>query len=121
LPPDGLGDFSWKVFVGEKFQALASRRRSFPEQGEQPVVLISHSDICARSAVVNIPYCTSQRQSCRPKPQEVLLNGEDGMDWETFGDCSCLYAVKSADLFDRREHVTLEHRRQIRAKIREDS
>ena len=94
-------------------------RYRFPEQGEHPVVLISHPDICARSAVVNILYCTSQRQSRRPKPQEVMLNGEDGMDWETFCDCSCLYVVKSADLFDRRGHVTLERRRQIRAKIRD--
>ena len=37
-----------------------------------------------------------------------MLNGADGMDWQTFCDCSCLYAVKSADLFGKRGHVTLE-------------
>jgi hypothetical protein len=82
------------------------------------VVLISHPDICARSAVVNVMFCTSQRQSRMPYPHEVMLNGEDGMDWETFCDCSCLYAVKSADLFGKRGHVTLERRRRIRANIR---
>jgi mRNA-degrading endonuclease toxin of MazEF toxin-antitoxin module len=85
--------------------------------GEHPVVLISHPDICARSAVVNVMFCTSQRQSRRPYPHEVMLNGEDGMDWETFCDCSCLYAVKSSALFAKRGHVTLERRRQIRAHI----
>ena len=94
-------------------------RYVFPDKGgEHPVVLISHPDICARSAVVNVIFCTSQRQSRRPYPHEVMLNGEDGMEWETFCDCSCLYAVKSADLFGIRGHVTLERRRQIRAKIR---
>jgi mRNA-degrading endonuclease toxin of MazEF toxin-antitoxin module len=94
-------------------------RFNFPARGgEHPVVLISHPDICARSAVVNVLFCTSQRQSRRPYPHEVMLNGEDGMDWETFCDCSCLYAVKSSDLFDKRGHVTVERRRQIRSHIR---
>jgi mRNA-degrading endonuclease toxin of MazEF toxin-antitoxin module len=94
-------------------------RYNFPDKGgEHPVVLISHPDICARSAVVNVLFYTSQRQSRRPYPHEVMLNGEDGMDWETFCDCSCLYAVKSADVFGKRGRVTLERRRQIRANIR---
>lgn len=94
-------------------------RFNFPEKGgEHPVVLISHPDICARSAVVNVMFCTSQRQSRRPYAHEVMLNGEDGMDWETFCDCSCLYAVKFSDLFGKRGRVTLERRRQIRSNIR---
>jgi mRNA-degrading endonuclease toxin of MazEF toxin-antitoxin module len=95
-------------------------RYQFPEKGgEHPVIIISHPDICARSAVVNVLFCTSQRQSRRPYPHEVMLNGEDGMDWETFCDCSCLYAVKSADLFGKRGHVVPERKRQIRNRIRE--
>jgi mRNA-degrading endonuclease toxin of MazEF toxin-antitoxin module len=94
-------------------------RYNFQDKGgEHPVVLISHPDICARSAVVNVLFCTSQRQSRRPYPHEVMLNGEDGMDWETFCDCSCLYAVKSSNLFGKRGRVTLERRRQIRASVR---
>src|SRR5687767_14470380 len=87
--------------------------------GEHPVVLISHPDICARAAVVNVLFCTSQRQGRRAHPHEVLLNGADGMDWETFCDCSCLYAVKSAELSRKRGRVSLERRRQIRARIKE--
>jgi mRNA-degrading endonuclease toxin of MazEF toxin-antitoxin module len=95
-------------------------RCNFPEKGgEHPVVLISHPDVCARSTVVNVLFCTSQRQSRRPYRHEVMLNGSDGMDWESFCDCSCLYAVKSADLFGRRGHVTLERRLQIRTRIRD--
>ena len=94
-------------------------RYNFPDKGEHPVVLISHPDICARAAVVNVLFCTSQRQSRQPRPHEVMLNGADGMDWESFCDCSVLYAVKSSDLFGKRGRVTLERRREIRAKVRD--
>jgi mRNA-degrading endonuclease toxin of MazEF toxin-antitoxin module len=86
--------------------------------GEHPVVLISHPDICARAKVVNVLFCTSQRQSRQPYPHEVMLNGADGMDWETFCDCSTIYAVKSASLFGKRGRVSLERRRTVRTKLR---
>src|SRR5687767_2593659 len=95
-------------------------RFNFPDKGgEHPVILISHPDICARAVVVNVLFCTSQRQSRIPRPHEVMLNGADGMDWETLCDCAVIYAVKSADLFGKRGRVTLERRREIRAKMRE--
>jgi hypothetical protein len=82
------------------------------------VIIISHDDFCA-GAVINVLYCTSQRQSRRPKPYEILLNGEDGMDWETLCDCSTFYSIPSAGLFNKRGRVSLERRRQIRGKIRD--
>src|SRR3954464_10618432 len=94
-------------------------RYTFPDKGEHPVVLVSHPDICARATVVNVLFCTSQRQSRAPRSREVMLNGADGMDWETLCDCAVFYAVKSADLFGKRGRVTLERRREIRAKVRE--
>ena len=91
----------------------------FPGKGAHPVVLISHPDICARSKVVNVLFCTSQRQNRRAHEHEVMLNGEDGMDWETFCDCSVMYAVPSDQLFHGRGHVALERRRAIRALVRD--
>jgi len=41
-------------------------RFRFPDKGEHPVVIISHPDRCARSALVNVLFCTSQRQSRQP-------------------------------------------------------
>jgi hypothetical protein len=52
-------------------------RFDFPGKGEHPVVLISHPNRCARGALVNVLYCTRQRQSRQPYPYEVLLNGAD--------------------------------------------
>ena len=95
-------------------------RYAFTEKGgEHPVVLISHPDICARSKVVNVLFCTSQRQSRKPYPHEVMLNGADGLDRETFCDCSVIYAVKSDQLFNKRGLVSLERRRAIRASLRD--
>ena len=87
--------------------------------GEHPVVLISHPDICARQKYVNVLFCTSQRQSRRPYPNEVMLDPADGLDWETFCDCSIMWAVESSKLFGRRGRVTLGRRRAIRALIRD--
>lgn len=94
-------------------------RFKFPQKGEHSVVLISHPDICARQSRINVLYCTSQRQSRQPKPFEVMLNGADGFDWETFCDCSVMYLVPANELFGRRGVVSLERRRQIRAKVRD--
>ncbi len=93
-------------------------RFNFPGKGEHPAIVISRSDLCARS-VVNILFCTSQRQSRAAKPFEVLLNGADGMDWETFCDCSVLWSVPTAGLFGKRGQVTLERRRAIRSMVRD--
>lgn len=94
-------------------------RFAFPKQGEHPVVLISHPDRCARGEVLNVLYCTSQRQSRPPKPFEVVLDAADGMDWETLCDCSLMYSVPSAGLFGRRGRVTLDRRNAIRDKVRD--
>jgi mRNA-degrading endonuclease toxin of MazEF toxin-antitoxin module len=93
-------------------------RFNFPGKGEHPVVIISHDDFC-EGAVINVLYCTSQRQNRRPKPYEILLNGVDGMDWETLCDCGTFYSIPSAGLFNKRGRVSLERRRQIRGKIRD--
>jgi hypothetical protein len=93
-------------------------RFNFPNKGEHPIVLISHPDFCARS-VVNVLFCTSQRQSRPPRPFEVMLDKADGLDWETFCDCSVLWSVPSEGLFNKQGYVTLERRREIRGKIRD--
>ena len=94
-------------------------RFNFGERGEHPCVLISSSELCARSKYINILYCTSQRQSRPPKPHEVLLNGADGLDRETFVDCSALWLVESEKLYGQRGTVTHARRNAIRDKLRD--
>ncbi|HWN95102.1 MAG TPA: type II toxin-antitoxin system PemK/MazF family toxin [Methylomirabilota bacterium] len=89
----------------------------FPGRGEHPAVLISHPDRCARASVVNMLYCTSQRQSRSARENEILLNGSDGLDWETFCVCDHLYSVEASQLVRKRGRVTAERRRAIRRKL----
>jgi mRNA-degrading endonuclease toxin of MazEF toxin-antitoxin module len=94
-------------------------RYDFPGRGEHPCVIISHPDMAARSEYLNVLYCTSQRQNRMPKPVEILLDEADGLDWETFVNCSTIWLVASEDLFDKRGRVSLERRNAIRDKFRD--
>jgi mRNA-degrading endonuclease toxin of MazEF toxin-antitoxin module len=87
--------------------------------GSHPVVLISHPDRCKRMKYINVLFCTSQRQNRQPYPYEVLLDAADGLDWETFCDCSMLWAVDASKLTHHRGQVTPERRNAIREKIRD--
>jgi mRNA-degrading endonuclease toxin of MazEF toxin-antitoxin module len=89
----------------------------FPGKGPHPVVLISHPDRCERGAIVNVLYCTSQRQARSAKATEVLLDRADGFDWETFVACDLIYAVPSEALTQRRGSISRERRRAIRGKL----
>ena len=91
----------------------------FADKGLHAAVLISHPDYCAKSNWINVLFCTSQRQSRAPYPYEIMLNTEDGFNWETFCDCSIMWVVDSSKLIRQRGHVVLERRRAIRAKLRD--
>ena len=47
------------------------------------------------------------------------MDAADGLDWETFCDCSVLYAIASDKLVAQRGEVTLERRNEIRDKLRD--
>ena len=91
----------------------------FADKGPHPVVLISHPDICSKAKYVNVLFCTSQRQSRKPYPWEVMLNSADGLNWESFCDCSTLWVAESSKLANHRGFVTLERRRAIRRQIKD--
>lgn len=69
--------------------------------------------------MVNVLYCTSQRHSRKPRPYEVMLNGAEGFDWETFCNCAQILLVPNEKLVGRRGRVSLERRRQIRQRIKD--
>src|SRR5437868_13203454 len=86
----------------------------FHGKGVHPVVLISHPDRCERGDVVNVLYCTSQRQARMAKESEVLLDRADGLDWETFVRCDLIYAVPSKELVTEPGAVSRARRWAIR-------
>ena len=87
--------------------------------GEHPVVIISNPDRVGRAKLVNVLYCTTQRQSRPPGPDEVLLNSADGLDWETYCRCDHIFSVEREQLKRRPKpaSVSAPRRRQIAARI----
>ena len=89
----------------------------FPEAGSHPAVIVSHPDRAARAAWVNVLLCSSQKSNRSPQEHEVMLNGADGLDWETLCRCDLLWLVERTKLHHCRGSVSRERRKQIVEKI----
>jgi len=85
----------------------------FDEAGPHPVVIVSHPDRVARAPLVNVLIGSSQRASREPRENEVLLNGADGLDWETLVKCDLVYLVEKEHLYRRRGSVGTVRRRAL--------
>lgn len=86
----------------------------FPH-GLHPCVIISRTDRCQNPAYqfVNILACQSVRATRQAKGPEVLLDVEDGMDWETIVKCDFVWVADKASLTRHRGSVSEERRRTI--------
>ncbi|MCW5556574.1 MAG: type II toxin-antitoxin system PemK/MazF family toxin [Verrucomicrobiae bacterium] len=89
----------------------------FAEAGPHPAVIVSHPDRVARAPLVNVLIGSSQRASREPRENEVLLNGADGLDWETLVKCDLMYLVEKERLYRLRGTVTATHRRALVQRI----
>ena len=85
----------------------------FPEAGLHPAVIISSKERIARKPWVSVLLGSSQRASRAPDATEVLLNGAEGLDWETLIKCDLIHAVRKSDLRGKRGEVSPLRRRQI--------
>ena len=82
-----------------------------------PAVIVSHPDRVANKPEVTVLLCASQRALRPPKPNEVILDENDGLDWPTLCKCDLLYTIQKSHLATRRGAVSTERRRQIIATI----
>ena len=85
----------------------------FAEAGPHPAVIVSHPDRAARAPLVNVLIGSSQRASRPARENEVVLNGADGLDWETLVKCDLLYLVEKERLYGRRGSVGTVRRRAL--------
>jgi mRNA-degrading endonuclease toxin of MazEF toxin-antitoxin module len=85
----------------------------FAEAGSHPAVVVSHPDRVALAPLVNVLICSSQRATRVPRENEVLLNGADGLDWETLVKCDLMYLVEKDRLYRRRGSVGAVRRRAL--------
>jgi hypothetical protein len=90
----------------------------FPH-GAHPAVILSPYDRCVNPDIetVNVIGCSSKRTNRLPEEHEVMLNGADGMEWETLARCDVMYLAKKSELVRKRGAVTHERRRMIGEKI----
>jgi len=82
-----------------------------------PVVIVSHPDRVANKAEVSVLACSSKAATRSPRPNEVVLDEADGLDWPTLCKCDLIYAVPKAELQQRRGRVSDARRRQIIATL----
>ena|SRR5438067_908264 len=78
-----------------------------------PAVIVSHPERVANKTEVTVLMCSSKRTSRGAKPNEVILDENDGLEWPTLCRCDLLYTVPKAELKHRRGSVTPERRRAI--------
>ena len=78
-----------------------------------PAVIVSHPQRVAAKPEVNVVMCSSQEASRPPRPNEVLLDQADGLDWPTLCKCDLLLDVARSELKHHRGHVTAPRRKQI--------
>jgi hypothetical protein len=90
----------------------------FPH-GSHPAVIIAPEARCTNDQIqtVNILGCSSQRARRRPEAHEVLLDREDGLDWETLCRCDVMFLAKKSELTRFRGALSYERKRQVGQRV----
>ncbi len=78
-----------------------------------PCVIVSHPQRVLSKPEVNVVMCSSRRATRDPRPNEIILDQADGLDWPTICKCDLLLDVPRSDLKHRRGRVTDARRAQI--------
>jgi len=93
----------------------------FDVENPHPAVIISNDERCLNDDLdhVNALICTSAKLNREPKKSEVILNGEDGLDWKTAVRCDVIYLLPKTDFREQRGTVIPGRRVAIARKIAE--
>ena len=89
----------------------------FPGAEAHPAVILGTETRLANKPKVNVLFCSSKRATRKPGPLEILLDGADGLDWETLCKCDLVFAVPKDQLTRKRGSVAQERRRQIAGNV----
>ncbi len=91
------------------------------DRDAHPAVVLSCEEDCqdAEFLRVNVLYGSKRPPAAALEPWQVLLNGADGLDFQTSVDCGVIYLVPKAACSPTGGRVSLERRRTIGRKINE--
>jgi hypothetical protein len=78
-----------------------------------PAVIVSSPSRVANKPDLNILMCSSKHSTREVRPNEVILDASDGLNWPTLCKCDLLHLITKSDLKNRRGQVTEERKRQI--------
>jgi hypothetical protein len=98
------------------------RVRIHPRDREpHPAVVLSCEEDCQdpRFLRVNVLYGSKKPPAAAAEPWQVLLNGADGLEFQTAIDCGIFYLVEKANCSSPVGTVGIERRRAIGRKINE--
>jgi len=91
------------------------------DRDTHPAVIISCEEDCQDKELlrINVLYGSKRAPTSALDPWQVLLNGADGLDFQTALDCGIFYLVPKAACAAAVGSVSLERRRLIGRKINE--
>jgi len=86
-----------------------------------PGVVISGEEWCAsgHTTNVNVLACSKRVPADSVKPHQVVLNGADGLEFQTTADCRFFYIIPKETIHSVTGRVTQERRRALGRKINE--
>ena len=91
------------------------------DRDAHPAVILSCEEDCQDGEFlrINVLYGSKRPPSAGVEPWQVLLNGADGLDFQTAVDCGVIYLGPKTNCTPAMGSVGLERRRAIGRKINE--
>ncbi len=91
------------------------------DRDHHPAVVLSCEEDCqdAHFRRINVLYGTKRVPAVSAEPWQVILNGADGLDFQTLVDCGIFYLVDKDRCSPSIGSVGVERRRAIGRKINE--
>jgi mRNA-degrading endonuclease toxin of MazEF toxin-antitoxin module len=86
-----------------------------------PGVVVSGEEWCAsgQTTNLNVLACSKRPPAAAIKPHQVVLNGADGLDFQSTADCRFFHIVPKESVTETIGRVSAERRRSIGRKINE--
>jgi mRNA-degrading endonuclease toxin of MazEF toxin-antitoxin module len=98
------------------------RFRIRPQDAElHPGVIVSGEEWCAsgQTTNLNVLACSKRTRAAAIKPHQVVLNGGDGLDFQSTADCRFFHIIPKESVTETIGRVSAERRRAIGRKINE--
>lgn len=91
----------------------------FSVERTHPAVILSVDEACDNAQIkeVNVLLCSSAEANRGPKPNEIPLDRQDGLDWKTMVRCQKNFLIDKDKLEHRIGSVSNVRRREIGRKI----